>query len=171
MNCRDWEERIALQAEGDLPEPEVPDTERHLAECGECRKYAQDVRSSLAVIRAAHEEPLAPAHFATLRARVLEQLPGQRRQPWRWAWIGALVAAAAVVVVLALPRQVELPRIAVTPPPAPLVEPVAPAAAEPIAPKRPAHVRRQPRPRPPAEPLMVKLITDDPDVVIYWIAN
>jgi hypothetical protein len=28
-----------------------------------------------------------------------------------------------------------------------------------------------PKPETPAEPLVVKLITDDPDVVIYWIAD
>jgi hypothetical protein len=38
-------------------------------------------------------------------------------------------------------------------------------------PHRVTRVRRKQKSRPPAEPLMVKLITDDPNVVIYWIAN
>ena len=67
---------------------------------------------------------------------------------------------------------VQPPRVAIAPPPAPKAEPLPPAVASAL-PKRVVRVRRvkKPLPPPPAEPLMVKLVTDDPNVVIYWIAN
>jgi anti-sigma factor RsiW len=171
MNCPEWEERIALYGGGDLPPNEMAETDRHLAQCAPCREFAQGVNWSLAIVRSAHSEPIPPAAFTALRARVLEQLARERRPPWRLAWIVPLVAAAVLTVTLVLPRRVAPIRTAVTPPPAPLFEPVAPATEEPITPKRPPRARRLPKPRAPAEPLMVKLITDDPDVVIYWIPN
>jgi len=171
MKCRNWEERIVLYAEGDLPPEQAAEAERHLVECAECRELAGGITRDLSILRAAHAEPISPAHLAAVRAGVLEQIQRESRPARRLGWMGALVAAAAVLVLLFLPRRVEPPRIAVTPPPAPLYEPVAPAAAQPVPPKRAPPARPKPRRRPPAEPLMVKLITDDPNVVIYWIAN
>ena len=178
MNCPEWEERIALYSEGDLPPNEMAEAEQHLAHCASCREFAEGLAQTLAIARAAHAEPIPPAAFTALRARILEQIAREPRPSRRLAWILPLLAAAAVAVVLLLPR----PRGAgdlvaggshqyTTPTPAPLFEPVAPATAQPIAPKRQPRARRRPKPRPPAEPLIVKLVTDDPNVVIYWIPN
>ena len=87
-----------------------------------------------------------------------------------------MVAAAAAVVLLLWPRAVQTPeRIEMA-----VIRPAAPQIEEP----RPAHVthprraRKAPREaavsepeRHPAEPLVVKLLTDDPNVIIYWIAD
>ena len=171
MNCPEWEERIALHVAGDLPPNEIAETERHLVHCASCREFAEGLAQTLAIARVAHAEPIPPAAFTALRARVLARIAREPRPSRRLAWILPLLAAAVLAVVL-LPRPVEPVRTAVTPPPAPLFQqPVAPADAQPIAPKRPPRARHRPKPRPRAEPLMVKLITDDPDVVIYWIPN
>ena len=168
MNCPGWEERIALYAEGDQPSQE---TERHLAACPDCRDFAEGLKQSLATLRAAHEQPIGAAHFAALRARVLAQIDRPHRPLWRLAWIGGLAALVAVLVFLFWPQPVEPIRVAVARPPAPSPSP----ATLPVPPNPPLKrvARRKPAPkvRPPAEPLLVKLITDDPDVVIYWIAN
>ena len=182
MNCPEWEERIALYGEGDLPPNEIAETERHLARCSPCREFAEGLAQTLAIARAAHAEPIPPAAFTALRARVLAQIARGRR-PW-WgrlpggaphrnvaAWIIPLLAALAVAIVVLLPRPVEPLRTTLTPPPVPLDQPLAPATAQPIAPRRPPRARRRLNPRTPAEPLMVKLVTDDPNVVIYWIPN
>ncbi|MBZ5578886.1 MAG: zf-HC2 domain-containing protein [Acidobacteriia bacterium] len=173
MNCSEWEERIALYAEGDLPPQEAAEAGRHLAECGECREFAEGLQQSLAVLRAAHAEPLALAHLAVVRARVLERVEPKRRPSWRWAVMAGLAAAALVPGLFLFPRQqpVPSPRIAVAHPPAPAVWATAHPAPPALAPKR-LRVRRGRRTPPrPAEPLMVKLVSDDPTVVIYWIAN
>lgn len=167
MNCTDWEERIALHAEGDLPRPECAAVERHLAECAACREFLEEMKRSLAELRAAHAEPLEAAAFTAVRARVLAQIDHTRGLAWWLAWIGALAAAAAVLVILLLPRPVPPPKMIAAPPvqvAAVVRAPVIPVPAIPVArPKK----RKVPRP----EPLIVKLITDDPNVVIYWITN
>jgi anti-sigma factor RsiW len=175
MNCSDWEQRIALHAGGDLPPAETAEVERHLRECAGCQVLASGMKQSLAMLKEAHDEPLAPAHFSTVRARVMAELEQKRRPLWAWAWsFGLAAAAVALLATLALrpgrmperrapvvaanrPPVVVAHEPAVTPPPhrrvaRRVVRPIVPDAPDP-------------------EPLIVKLQTDDPNVVIYWIAD
>ena len=176
MICRDWEERIALHAGGDLPAAEAAELRAHLAGCEGCRGAAALYGADLELLREAHREPLEEAHYAAVRARVLAELGRNRRPVWRWMWVGGLVAAAAAAVLLLWPRAVQTPeRIEIA-----AIRPAAPQIEEP----RPAHVTHPRRAirapsfaavsepeRHPAEPLVVKLLTDDPNVIIYWIAD
>ena len=167
MNCPDWEERIALYAEGDLPPREAQQAAAHVADCEACRGFAEEIRHNLAALREFHAEPPAPADYAAVRARVLAELPGPRRS-WRWVWLAPVLAAAiAIAFFVTTPQPVEPPHVAVARSPAPPIE----IAAPPAPPRRVLRAHRKPKPRRPAEPLVVKLITDDPNVVIYWIAN
>jgi putative zinc finger protein len=174
MNCRDWEERIALHAERDLPPHEAAEAERHLAECAACRQFADGITQTLTELRAAHVERLATADFAAVRARVLAQITEQRRPVWRLAWIGAAAVALLLLTALPLKRQPEPPRTTSAPATEAAI-PLPPAAEAPVPAPPPRRRMNRPRPLhkavPPAEPLMVRLITNDPDVVIYWIAN
>ena len=152
MTCRDWEERIALHAGGDLPAADAAEVEAHLAACEDCRGVAAAYGAGIELLREAHREPLGEAHYAAVRARVLSELQRERRPAWRRIWVGGLVAVAAAAVLLLWPR--------------------------PVAPARVVHPRRavaravvsKPEKRP-MEPLVVKLLTDDPNVIIYWIAD
>src|SRR5437899_3272079 len=74
MNCRDWEERIALHVGGDLTAEEVPGVERHLAECAGCRELWSGMKESLELLRGLHTEPLTPGCFTTVRGRVAADL-------------------------------------------------------------------------------------------------
>jgi hypothetical protein len=110
-----------------------------------------------------------------VRARVVAELEQKRRPLWAWAWsFGLAAAAVALLVTLALrpgrtPER-RAPVVAVNHPPVvvahePAVTPpphrrVARRMAPPIVPDAPD-----------PEPLIVKLQTDDPNVVIYWIAD
>jgi anti-sigma factor RsiW len=175
MNCSDWEERVALHAGGDLPPAEAAEVERHLRECAACQVLASGFEQSLALLREAHNEPLAPAHFSAVRARVVAELEQKRRPLWAWAWsFGLAAAAVALLVTLALrpgrtPER-RAPVVAVNHPP--VVVAHEPAVA---TPPHPRVARRAARPivpdAPDPEPLIVKLQTDDPNVVIYWIAD
>ena len=168
MNCVEWEERIALYAGGDLARAEAQPVERHVAKCAGCQVLLSGLRESLALVREAHGEPIEAAHFAAVRARVLAGLERAPARRWRYAWAGALAAAAAVLLVGLWPRP-EL-HMAVPIPKAP----AAPAIARTVP---PPHPRALAKPRPPepvqqaSAPMVVKLLTDDPDVVIYWITG
>lgn len=170
MNCRDWEERIALYVEGDEPPAAAAETKRHLEKCAPCREFAASVQQDLALLRTAHAEPLAPANYAVVRARVLEQIERKRR-PWRLAGMGAIAAAALIAVLLwPKPHRQTAPRMAVANPPARQLPPAPPSVAEP---RQVVRLRRAKHRRgvSASEPLLVKLVTDDPNIVIYWIVN
>jgi hypothetical protein len=107
-------------------------------------------------VRGLREEEVDDAVLAAVRRRVMAEV-GRRRPFWLW---GYALAAGLAVVVLAIGLW---PRPAVPPPPvAPVLRLPAPEVAKsPLPP---------PAPRP-SEPLLVKMFTDDPDVVIYWIID
>lgn len=175
MNCAQWEEVVARSVEGDLEAPEAARMAEHLAACSACRRLAAELRQTKAALgELTGEEPDA-AIYADLRARVLERIDGRTR--WRWAAYPAaavLLIGLSVVTLLRLeapdsPRPVQ---IAVTPP-----RPVPPEAT----PRQPRQAPvRKPRPRQPAqpvllaraeEPLVIKMLTDDPDIVIIWLVD
>jgi hypothetical protein len=165
MNCVEWEARVALHAGGDLTGAEAVEVERHLEECSGCRLFWSDLRESLAILRSAHAEVPPAAHFTAVRSRVMAELERGAR-PWRvLAWISAAAVAALLLVALWPARVVpQPPRLLASIPPAPVVAKVAPAVHPParrllagVAPRR--------------APLTIKFQTDDPNIVIYWIAN
>jgi len=186
MNCVEWEEKIALYVGGELAESAAAEVEQHLGQCVGCQVFASGMQQSLEWLKSAHQDDLpAEAHFAAVRARVLAELaPRTSRRVWWWALAAGTVALAAAVLVI---FSLRAPRA--TPRP----EPVIAHAPEPASPPsevqpttRPrlrdvAGVRRHPRPKPvpqiepeaaePAKPLIVKLVTEDPNVVIYWITD
>ena len=185
MNCVDWEERIALYAGGDLA-PETAETvERHVAECAGCQVLLSGLRESLALAREVHAEAVEAAHFAAVRARVLAELERAPARRWRFAWGFAMAAAAAVLLLVLWPRP-EPKTVTQARVPAPVVDQS--GADSPVRggpPGPPARVSRTVRPRrkagpggpertrgsAPPEPMVVKLLTNDPDVVIYWITG
>jgi len=155
-----WRDRIAELEEG-------PDMEHHVSQCPECRQLRAGLLADLEEMAAAHEEPLPVAHYAAVRARVWSELQSKRRRRiWNWVWAGgcaALVAAALALapgpLAVAPPAVVRLPA-----PPPPILPPVLPVARRHLHPRHPVSARS-------AGPVTVKLLTDDPNVVIYWIID
>ena len=158
MICQECELRLA--------EGEFGAVEDHLLECPECRALAEELRENAAALAAMREE-VAP---------ILLPQPRPRSR----IWISA-AAAALVLLALGLPRH--RVRTPAPPPIAPVAAPLpaptlvapAPAAAS-VTRKRTykaATVRERfaPRPAQPEETFMVKMLTPDPDVVIYWIVE
>lgn len=119
----------------------------------------------LDILQAAHSEPLDPAHYTAVRARVLAEIE-RTRTPWRrLAWLsGVGTLAACLLFAIWFQRRPEAPRpraVVFAIPPAPAPVPVVYAA----------HVERARAARPRREPLTIKLQTSDPNIVIYWIAD
>ena len=174
MNCQEWEERIALYAAGDAKAADAGETERHIAGCAECRVFWSELKQSLEWMREAHQEEIAPAHYAAVRARVMAQLETGRAACWKEVWVyGVGIAAAVVVVMIAVRPHVDGPPSAAVKPA--VVEIAADAGRG--AGSRPGGLphrevgRRKRLPHRQAETILVKLETDNPDVVIYWIAE
>jgi hypothetical protein len=156
MNCRECELQLAAGEAVD----------GHLLECAECRAFAEELRENATALTAMREDPVVEQALACNS--------GFSRRSRSRIWIPAAVAAGLILLALALPRHRER---AAPPAPAPVLaalpEP-APAIAAPIATALVRKKRRQiakPKPTAPEEELMVKMLTSDPDVVVYWIVE
>ena len=182
MTCREYEPLIALYVEGDLEDREL---ERHLAECSDCRELLEDFRASQAALK---ELAAVDAVFlSAVRAGVLDKIEGRRRRVWPWA----AVFAAAAVLILAMMTAPQKPiAVGQTARPSaprgvpadggadPLVRGRPPGRPPVIAQALPKAKRSRPGGRlrtrgsaPPAEPLVVKMLTDDPNIVIIWLVD
>jgi hypothetical protein len=156
MSGCEWEERVALYAGGDLASAEV---ERHIAECASCQLLLSGVRESLTLMQAAHGEPVDSAHYAAVRARVLAEIERAPARRWRFAWMYAMTAAAVVLAIAMWPRP-EL-RLTLSMPQAPGAQAIARVELPKLLPKRQSQT----------ETVIMKIETDNPDVVIYWITE
>jgi len=117
-------------------------------------------------LRDAHNEPLDPAHYTAVRARVLSSVglrPAQASEArwWRFAW---LTTAAAILLILAALRPSKIP------PPPRITLAIPPAPAAPAVCPRPLTATARTT-RPDHQPITIKLQTSDPNIVIYWIAD
>lgn len=168
MSCGRFEKAIALWVEGDLPPPQARRLEAHLEACPACREFAEGLRASQEALKSLAQAPADEAALDRVRQRVLARIGGEPtgRRPlgWVYALAGSLVAAT-VAAWLLVPRPApQAPtRVVVQAP----VEVSRPAPAK----DKTGVLSHRPKPAPPAatEPLVVKLYTDDPDVVIYWL--
>jgi len=180
MSCSKFETDLALYAGDDLPAGRVARIESHLAECADCRALAQDLRASQALLSELRDEPLDDAMVAQVHHRVLAEV---KNTPWTWgagftprgalAPLLTLAAALLLAVVLLWPRHQpkHVPVARVEPA---HVTPIAPMPGPDIVPVRHRVVRRHMRPAPAAQvgpPLLVQFVTDDPNIVIYWLVD
>jgi anti-sigma factor RsiW len=176
VNCEQARELAALAASGDVTPAEERALACHMAGCGECRAEAQEFEVLCGHLAAMREES-APEHvYAAVRARVLGEIGERHRSGWLAAWPAfAVVVACTVILAVVLHPEARVTNHQVHQPEAVVAETAAPEEATAIA-ASPAlrRVRRAvklAKSQEPVEPLVVHMFTDDPDVVIYWIAD
>jgi hypothetical protein len=160
MSCAHLEETLALYAGGDLDRVEAPRVESHLSGCAECRGFLDDINRSLVLIR---EEAVDWSAVDVMHQKTMSALQPARYHFWRYA--------AAVVFVMGGLTSWRLQAPVTVPPPPAIPVAVAqpnmlPLPAVPVI-TRAKKVRNAAK----HEPMVVKLQTDDPDVVIYWVTD
>lgn len=164
MKCEECEPLLARGEVGS-------EAEAHLAACPSCRSLAAELRANAHGIRALGEEVPPPAR---MRERGLHTWnPGWN--PWRNPWRKWSSAAAALIATLAAAWWTSRPS---KPAQIVSVEVKVMGIAETQLPLVPAEI---PNKLTPAvvrlaavtytEPLRVKMLTPDPDVVIYWLVD
>jgi hypothetical protein len=146
MTCQECELALASEPEMDASE--------HLAACSACREFAVELRANSEAMLALAAEPMPPA---------------RRVRPARWPWVTAAAIAAMIVLMLAIfnksAERAPL-RARLTDAPNPIAS--APEIQMQVSPVR-AHIpRRAPKKHVQPQLLQVKMLTADPDVVIYW---
>jgi len=198
MSCREFEGLIALHVEGDLDGTEQQRVESHLHGCLDCQSLADELRESQAAFKAMRQDVADQSTLSSVRARVLADVAGMESRSLleRLFWGGfrqrATLAGIAVLLVSGalfwLSYRQTGPRSNATDPVAvvriPTPEPefvVAPTPPSPVPPPKPEvrRARRQtprqvvvsPEPQPQVTQVTIKLLTDDPNVIIYWLGD
>jgi len=154
MKCEECE---LLLAQDDIS----PEVEAHVTDCPNCRSLASEMRANAHAMRALGAEPM-PAAPVQIRPAY----------PW-WRWISA---AAALILTAGgtwwasrppKPPQIVSVDVKVTgivPREAPVVRAKIPEKLTPAVVPVVNVVAKD-------EPLRVKMLTPDPDVVIYWLID
>jgi hypothetical protein len=151
MNCRECE---LLLADGEA-DALVKD---HLRGCAMCRALKEELRVNALALSSLRDDEL-PRVTTPVRRPVLP-------------WIAAAAAAAVLVLIARQGLQRQSPHPQLVPAPVTVTAKL-PAALEP-APTllvRRRKPKRAPRSAPLEQPLLVKMLTPDPDVVVYWIVD
>jgi len=185
MTCHYFEKDIALFVEGDLPSLRLAEVEAHLRGCETCREFADELRESQALLQGLRQDMVSSAALAGVRERVLGQLrsmdsSGVRTRLERWIYAGFRPRYALTSVVLGVMvsagiwsamRPVKPPDIvrAVVPPPVVDV-PSTPAKVVPARAVRKT-TKAQRHKEVDAQLKVIKLFTDDPNIVIYWLVD
>jgi anti-sigma factor RsiW len=200
MSCSRWHRLVALYVGEDLDRARTERVRQHLAGCPSCRDLEHDLRWDLQNLRDLDSAATADLELGSVRGPVMAEIETRRTRGLVFSQPRLLTAVAAAVVVIALAllfRQIgmrDVPRTVSreTPSPAPGLV-AAPEPRERSLPQSPPVVLRptpntsdtrlvraeSPQPgqtassrQPvPAEPMTIKILTDDPEVVIYWIVD
>jgi anti-sigma factor RsiW len=154
MTCQECELALAME------QNKVQNVDEHLAVCSACRALAEELRANAAAFESFADDPLP-----SVRHHVMAQVRSRSaaRQVLRWGW--AVAAAAAIVVATFLVRSTA-PEQTVPPVHVSQVQSRDGQGADAREIPPPPRARRTHRQL--VQPLMVKMLTSDPDVVIYW---
>lgn len=190
MKCKYPESDLALYAGADLAQTKMEEISAHLPLCDACRLIVEDLRETQSVFQSIRRDTVSPSALALLRTSVLEQLAARNaRRTWaRWVYGLAGAGFAAVVLCLGLlsifpghhePVQKRAVSASLRPAGSPAtVEAVHAIQSTVSVPrvKRVGHsTQRHVAPdemssKPPQE-IVVKLLTDDPNIIIYWLVD
>jgi hypothetical protein len=195
MRCKISENEIALYVEGDLEQDRGRQVEFHFQTCIHCRRLAEELRDSQAVFKTLKQETVSPAALASVRTGIFTRINGVVKLGWGRRWIYAATGFAvtmAMGVALALHMRTPKPAVIDGPdqPPVLAVSASSPVSLDPspslksdrLALKRGAHGQRHKaitqitaikdiHNTEPEKQIVVKLLTDDPNVVIYWLVD
>lgn len=177
MNCLEWEREIASESES-------AGLAEHLGVCANCREFAREVEANHAALS---ETAVHPAAFTAVRARVRAEIQASRRRRAWWMWSAAAAAVCVAILsvsYLVMPKRVAPAKVA---PVVAQVAPVAPTPQQTVASQprlsntRRASVRKRTHkfglvadhsaPAQKTEPLVIKMLTNDPNVIIVWLVD
>jgi anti-sigma factor RsiW len=161
MNCSDWEREIAGEAE-------CEGLEEHLQGCEHCAAFARELEANRVALR----ELVAPAAaFDAVRRRVLQQIQAKKRRAVWWGW--SAVAAAACVAILCVSFVAPRMRNPLAPEPfeANMDPPAIQWTPKPIHHRSSGRLTAKAAPAQKTEPFVVKMLTNDPNVIIIWLVD
>ena len=140
-----WTEgELRAQLDRELPPGDMARVAAHLKECAVCSAVHADLAGRAARVSMAFEALPEPEPVMRIPHLV-------RRSRWNWRWAAGLSAAAVIIILLIMPRPRPEKMVIAPLPRAPLTQPPAAPAPQPVQVK-PAIIRRRlpvkPKPQP-----------------------
>jgi hypothetical protein len=189
MKCKYPESELALYAGNDLAQSKMDAISAHLQLCEPCRLIVEDLRETQSAFQSIRQDTVSASALALLRTSLLEQVAARNaRRPWtRWVYglAGAGLAAVAVLGLLSFfpGRNVPVQTSAVYAPARPMESPltvetvhsiqstVSVPRVKRVRHSRQRHVASDEASSKPPQEIVVKLLTDDPNIIIYWLVD
>jgi hypothetical protein len=190
--CSDFEQQIALYVEEDLSGPDRGRVEAHLKACSSCWDLAEDLKESQAVFKSIREDVPDATALSVVRERVLSEVGELHSMTWfervvygglrrkvALASIALFLVGAGALWLVREPADVPAPPVVAIVPPVPEIQPEPPApvpASRRVrrrAPEPPPVLVAETAPREAEEPkqVAIKFLTDDPNIIIYWLVD
>jgi anti-sigma factor RsiW len=167
MTCERYERWAALAASGDFDSREQAQFEAHLQGCPSCRILAEEFAALTSELSGMKDPAIDPAVYASIRRNVMERRSSRRFRVPLWPLLPAATAAVLAILALCWPTRLQH-NIASVP------TQVSTRHTVKVIPAARTVKKRQPgiaRKMESGQPLVVKMLTDDPDVVIIWLVD
>ena len=170
MKCEAFEELAAKRLHSALPGAAVRQFDEHIGKCRDCRALANELAKTQERIQALKEEPLSETVLAQVRSRTLNEIARQAREEQTARVKNKAAVQALRMVPLAASCALLLAVTLMSPMNVHTKDetrvPALSAQAEGVLPTA-GHDLRTPL----APPTVIKLYTDNPNIVIYWLGS
>ena len=171
MNCGEWEELVGLCVEGTLDPVQTRALDAHIGACAACREFAAGLAETQIALADLRQVSPDPEEYAQLRHGVMGRIATARR---RVVWLPYAVAAGLLLALFAGYRPDHRPTSfhEIRPPEVRVHKSVDTAGRSARATFRVKRATRRATIKPErAEPLVIKMATPDPDVLIIWFVD
>ena len=184
MACHEFEQLVALFVEDDLPPTERRHTEAHLRLCAPCARLAEELKESQSLFKSIRQQVPTQTMLTVVRTRVLEQ--AHTRVSWferiflsafgqraTLAGLALLLLGSSALWVWKQPADMPIP----SPPrltpvlPAPVPAPAVATHVTDVKPVQRGHAPLAEKKPDVARETTIKWLTDDPNVIIYWLVE
>lgn len=171
MNCLQMRDHITLYLSDDLSSQDTAIVQTHLKTCDSCQAYHADMREMMDDLQHLHTMDVPSGSLSHLQAKVMTTLdaPSTKRAWLRPSLALGTAALVAIVIGVSFVKNIDSPA------PSEWTQALAPESIvtrekpnEQTATKRITLAATTPEKAP---PLIVKLYTNDPDIVIYWFGD
>jgi anti-sigma factor RsiW len=188
---------LALYVEGDVPKMSAV-IERHIHECAACSLRVAEFQESQYLFKSLGEDTVSSAALASVRTQVVDEVRRRDKGSLLSVWLGRLAPAgfpwryalASLPIVFAVSGVVWRSRVPEQRPqrgvpvaataPVEISRPAVAVTTAPAAPHHPRHAKRvaPPKPKPvtarveeETRQIVMKIVTDDPNIIIYWLLD
>ena len=163
MKCIQMREHITLYLSDDLSSDHIIDLHAHLETCDACQNYQREMREMMDDMQQLNSLEMPSDLLSGIQEAILPELVAGSKKHWE-AWKSYSLAAVALVLIVLgvlIPKGIETPALPEVKIAEEIVDETQPMEDLTLASTAPNE----------ESSVIVKLYTNDPDVVIYWFGD